>query len=49
MAADEIVIPAGLVKIDAPETRDGWCLVERDSPAHVAAMAKAEKPEKKAK
>jgi hypothetical protein len=30
-------IPSGLVKIDAPDTLQGYALVEIGSPAHVAA------------
>lgn len=37
----DIEIPAGLVKIDAPDTLHGWCLVYENSPEHLAAMAAA--------
>lgn len=31
---DEITIPAGLVKVDAPDTLQGYALVVPDSPEH---------------
>jgi hypothetical protein len=44
----EVVVPAGLVKIDAPDALQGWKLVEIDGPEHKAAVA-AEAPKSKAK
>jgi hypothetical protein len=42
-------IPVGLVKIDAPDTLQGWCLVEEGSDAHKAAQSvpSARKPKSK--
>jgi hypothetical protein len=45
----EVVVPAGLVKIDAPDALQGWKLVEVGSDEHKAAEAEAPAPKSKAK